>query len=283
MASDAAAVSVRDLTKRFGRLVAVDRLSFEVPAGVVAGFIGPNGAGKSTTLAMLVGLIRPTAGSASVLGHDIGDPATYVCRVGALIEAPAFYRSLSGRQNLELVASVGGHDRGRIGAVLDVVGLADRADDHYRTYSMGMKQRLGIAAALLGDPELLLLDEPAGGLDPVGIAEMRALLKAVARDGRSVLVSSHALADLEQVCDWLVMIDRGACLYQGAADRLLAAGGCVSSPPLTPRTTWAACPKPWRPAAIGWRSTTITWSSRWRDPRRRALPPPSAATPLPRA
>jgi ABC-2 type transport system ATP-binding protein len=225
MASDAAAVSVRDLTKRFGRLVAVDRLSFEVPAGVVAGFIGPNGAGKSTTLAMLVGLIRPTAGSASVLGHDIGDPATYVCRVGALIEAPAFYRSLSGQQNLELVASVGGHDRGRIGAVLDVVGLADRADDHYRTYSMGMKQRLGIAAALLGDPELLLLDEPAGGLDPVGIAEMRALLKAVARDGRSVLVSSHALADLEQVCDWLVMIDRGACLYQGAADRLLAAGG----------------------------------------------------------
>jgi ABC-2 type transport system ATP-binding protein len=219
------AVSVRELTKRFGKRVAVDRLSFEVPVGVVAGFIGPNGAGKSTTLAMLVGLVRPSSGSACVLGHDVADPARYIHRVGALIEAPAFYRSLTGRENLELIAQVAGHDSGRIASALEAVGLGGRATDRYRTYSMGMKHRLGIAAALLGDPDLLLLDEPASGLDPVGIAEMRALLKAVARGGRSVLVSSHALADLEQVCHWLVMIDRGACLYQGASDQLLAAGG----------------------------------------------------------
>jgi ABC-2 type transport system ATP-binding protein len=225
MTSDTPVVRVSALTKRFGRRVAVDRLTFEVPPGVVAGFIGPNGAGKSTTLAMLVGLVRPTAGSAAVLGADITHPTAYIRRVGALIEAPAFYRSATGRQNLELLACVAGHDRARIGAVLAEVGMIDRADDRYRTYSMGMKQRLGIAAALLGDPELLLLDEPANGLDPVGIAQMRGLLKAVARDGRSVLVSSHALADLEQVCDWLIVIDRGACLYQGPTSQLLAAGG----------------------------------------------------------
>jgi ABC-2 type transport system ATP-binding protein len=222
---DEPAVSIRALTKNYGRRVAVDNLSFEVPPGVVAGFIGPNGAGKSTTLAMLLGLVRPTDGSATVLGHAIARPAAYIHRVGALIEGPAFYRSMTGRQNLELVAGVAGHDPARIEPVLDEVGLADRADDRYRAYSMGMKQRLGIAAALLGDPELLLLDEPANGLDPVGIAEMRTLVKTLARTGRSLLVSSHALADLEQVCDWLVMIDRGTCLFQGAADQLLAASG----------------------------------------------------------
>lgn len=219
-----AAIVVRELTKRYGRRLAVDRLSFEVPVGVVAGFIGPNGAGKSTTLAMLVRLVRPTGGSAAVLGHDIASSPDYIRRVGALIEAPAFYRSLTGQQNLDLIAKIGRHDPRRIAAVLDEVGLAERAADRYGTYSTGMKQRLGIAAALLGNPDVLLLDEPASGLDPVGIADMRKLLTAVAREGRTVLVSSHALADLEQVCDWLVMIDRGACLYQGAADQLLASG-----------------------------------------------------------
>jgi ABC-2 type transport system ATP-binding protein len=225
MALDVPAVSVQGLTKRFGNTVAVDNLSFEVPPGVVAGFVGPNGAGKSTTLAVLLGLIRPTAGSATVLGYEIAQPAAYIHRVGALIEGPAFYRSLTGRQNLELVAGVAGHDPARVGPVLDEVELADRADDRYRTYSTGMKQRLGIAAALLGDPDLLLLDEPASGLDPVGIAQMRTVVKTLAGNGRSLLVSSHALADLEQVCDWLVMIDRGTCLYQGAAAQLLAASG----------------------------------------------------------
>ena len=218
------AIVVRELTKRYGRRLAVDRLSFDVPVGVVAGFIGPNGAGKSTTLAMLVRLVRPTGGSAAVLGHDIATSSEYIRHVGALIEAPAFYRSLTARQNLGLILKIGRHDPRRIDAVLDEVGLAERATDRYGTYSAGMKQRLGIAAALLGDPDVLLLDEPASGLDPVGIADMRKLLTSVAREGRTVLVSSHALADLEQICDWLVMIDRGACLYQGAADQLLAAG-----------------------------------------------------------
>jgi ABC-2 type transport system ATP-binding protein len=219
-----ATIVVRELTKRYGRHLAVDRLSFEVPAGVVAGFVGPNGAGKSTTLAMLVRLVRPTAGYAAVLGRDIASSPDYMRQVGALIETPAFYRSLTGRQNLALIAKTGQHDPRRVGSALDEVGLAERAADRYGTYSTGMKQRLGIAAALLSDPEVLLLDEPASGLDPVGIADMRKLLVAVGRQGRTVLVSSHALADLEQVCDWLVMIDRGACLYQGAADQLLAAG-----------------------------------------------------------
>ena len=225
MGDDGAAIRVEGLTKRFGKQLAVDKLSFEVPPGVVAGFVGPNGAGKSTTLRMLAGLVRPTAGSATVLGHDISKPAAYLHRVGALIEGPAFYRSLTGRENLELVARVGAHDPARIPAVLSEVRLAGREDDRYGTYSMGMKQRLGIAAALLGDPVVLLLDEPANGLDPVGIAEMRTLLKALAHAGRSLLVSSHALADLQQVCDWLVMIDRGARLFQGPAHQLLTVTG----------------------------------------------------------
>ncbi len=225
MGDDGAAIRVEGLTKRFGKQLAVDNLSFEVPQGVVAGFVGPNGAGKSTTLRMLAGLVRHTGGTATVLGHEISKPAAYIRRVGALIEGPAFYRSLTGWENLELVARVGGHDRARIPAVLDEVRLAGRDGDRYGTYSMGMKQRLGIAAALLGDPDVLLLDEPANGLDPVGIAEMRSLLKALARAGRSLLVSSHALADLQQVCDWLVMIDRGACLFQGPAGELLTTTG----------------------------------------------------------
>jgi ABC-type Na+ transport system ATPase subunit NatA len=181
MASSAPAVSVQALTKRFRGRVAVDRLSFEVPVGVVAGFVGPDAAGKSTTLAMLVGLVRPTAGSATVLGHHIANPVASIRRVGALIEAAAFYGSLSGRQNLELVAHIGGDDLARVQVVFDEVGLAARADDRYRTYSMGMKQRLGIAALLLGDPDVLLLDEPASGLNSVGIVDMRALLSATAR------------------------------------------------------------------------------------------------------
>jgi ABC-2 type transport system ATP-binding protein len=201
--------------------VAVERLSFEVPSGVIAGLIGPNGAGKTTTLAMLLGLVRPTAGDATVLGHPIGDPRAYLGRVGALIETPAFYRSLTGRQNLELLATVAGGDTRTVTGLLDQVGLGDRGDDRFGAYSTGMRQRLGIAAALLGDPHLLLLDEPTNGLDPVGKADMRSLLGRLARPGRSVVVSSHVLAELEQICDWLVIIDKGRLLFQGRTNELL--------------------------------------------------------------
>src|SRR5215204_5743550 len=225
MQIDEPAVSVRGLTKHYGKLVAVDQLGFEIPRGVIAGFIGPNGAGKTTTLAMLLGLVRPTAGGATVLGHPIGEPAAYLGRVGALIETPAFYRSLSGRQNLELLATVAGTERRAVAGLLDQVGLGDRGGDRFGAYSTGMKQRLGIATALLGDPDLLLLDEPTNGLDPVGKAEMRSLLGRLARPGRSVVVSSHVLSELEQICDWLVIIDEGRLLFQGPTSELPTSAG----------------------------------------------------------
>jgi ABC-2 type transport system ATP-binding protein len=211
------AISVTGLTKRFGSRVAVDALTLEVPAGVVAGFVGPNGAGKTTTMAMLLGLVRPSAGTGAVLGHSLDHPARYLPHVGALIESPAFYPALSGARNLEVFAIVGDHDPDRIPALLELVGLDDRGKDPFRSYSLGMKQRLGIAAAMLGNPRLLILDEPSNGLDPQGMREMRELITRVAADGRTVLVSSHVLSELEQICDWLIMIERGAVLYAGAA------------------------------------------------------------------
>ena len=215
------ALSVTGLTKRYGARTAVDDLDIELPIGVVAGFVGPNGAGKTTTMAMLLGLVRPSAGTGTVLGGSIDDPAAYLPSVGALIESPAFYPSLSGAENLRVFATVGGQDRAGIPAVLETVGLGDRGEDRYRSYSLGMKQRLGIAAALLGDPDLLILDEPANGLDPQGVREMRSLIASLAGTGRTVLVSSHDLSELEQVCDWLVLIDTGRSLYQGPTRDLL--------------------------------------------------------------
>jgi ABC-2 type transport system ATP-binding protein len=215
------AVSVSGLTKRFGERTAVDHLDVELPRGVVAGFVGPNGAGKTTTMAMLLGLVRPTAGTGAVLGESITTPAAYLHRVGALIESPAFYSSLSGAGNLRVFATVAGHPTGAIPELLDAVGLAGRGDDRYRSYSRGMKQRLGIAAALLGDPELLILDEPANGLDPQGVQDMRSLIGRLAGTGRTVLVSSHDLSEVEQICDWLVLIDTGRSLYQGPTRALL--------------------------------------------------------------
>jgi ABC-2 type transport system ATP-binding protein len=233
MRLDEPTVRVRGLTKHYGGLVAVERLEFEVPSGVIAGLIGPNGAGKTTTLAMLLGLVRPTAGDATVFGHAIGNPATYLRRVGALIETPAFYRSLTGRQNLELLATVAGGNPDAVAGLLDQVGLGDRGNDPFRAYSTGMRQRLGIAAALLGDPHLLLLDEPTNGLDPLGKAEMRSLLGRLARPGRSVVVSSHVLAELEQICDWLVIIDKGRLLFEGPTSELL--GGARTTLILVPQ------------------------------------------------
>jgi ABC-2 type transport system ATP-binding protein len=215
------ALSVSGLTKRYGARTAVDALDIELPSGVVAGFVGPNGAGKTTTMAMLLGLVRPTAGTGTVLGGSIDQPDGYLRRVGALIETPAFYPSLSGAENLRVFATAGGHATRSIPALLETVGLEGRGSDRYRSYSLGMKQRLGIAAALLGDPDLLILDEPANGLDPQGVREMRLLIGALAATGRTVLVSSHDLSELEHVCDWLILIDTGRSLYQGPTRELL--------------------------------------------------------------
>jgi ABC-2 type transport system ATP-binding protein len=220
-------VSTDGLSKRYGRQLAVDGLSLEVPAGVVAGFIGPNGAGKTTTMAMLLGLVRPTAGSATVLGADIAHPAAYLGRVGALIEAPAFWPGLTGVENLRALALLGGHDESRIPEVLALLGLEARGADRFGEYSFGMKQRLGIAAALLGDPSLLVLDEPTNGLDPAGINEMRDFIRSVGDGERTVLVSSHILSELEQVCDWLIVIDRGSLVYQGPTQGFLGQAGAV--------------------------------------------------------
>lgn len=219
--SDPLAMSLQGLTKRYGARAAVDDLTIDVPAGVVAGFVGPNGAGKTTTMAMLLGLVTPSAGSGWVLGRPLGEPASYLGRVGALVEGPAFYRSLTGSQNLAVLATVAGHDLRQIPKLLDLVGLGSRGDDRFRSYSLGMKQRLGIAAALLGDPRLLILDEPINGLDPAGVHEMRGLIGRLAEGGRTVLVSSHVLAELEQVCDWLIVIDGGRLAFQGPAAELL--------------------------------------------------------------
>jgi ABC-2 type transport system ATP-binding protein len=215
------ALVTHDLTKRYGGRAAVDNLSIEVPSGVVAGFIGPNGAGKTTTMAMLLGLVAPTAGSAIVLGSSLDDPAAYLGRVGALIETPAFWPGLTGIENLRVLAKLSGHDAGYIPDVLDLVGLAGRGGDRFGAYSLGMKQRLGIAAALLGDPELLVLDEPTNGLDPVGINEIRQFILELADGERTVLVSSHILSELEHVSDWLIVINDGSLLYQGPADSFL--------------------------------------------------------------
>ena len=220
----AAVVSVTGLTKRYGHRTAVAGLDLQLPRGVVAGFVGPNGSGKTTTMAMLLGLVRPTAGEGTVLGRSIADPDAYLHRVGALIESPAFYPSLTGAENLRLLATVGRHDDVDVDALLVTVGLADRGRDRYRTYSLGMKQRLGIAAALSGDPELLILDEPTNGLDPQGVREVRALVGELARESRTVLVSSHDLSELEQICDWLLLIDAGAVVYQGPTGAFLESG-----------------------------------------------------------
>jgi ABC-2 type transport system ATP-binding protein len=215
------ALVTHGLTKRYGDRAVVDNLSLEVPAGVVAGFIGPNGAGKTTTMAMLLGLVAPTSGSATVLGSSLDQPASYVGRVGALIETPAFWPGLTGVQNLRVLARLGGHDPRRIPALLGLVGLEDRGGDRFGHYSLGMKQRHGIAAALLGNPELLVLDEPTNGLDPAGINEIRQLILELADGERTVLVSSHILGELEHVSDWLIVINDGSLLYQGPAESFL--------------------------------------------------------------
>ncbi|HET9017202.1 MAG TPA: ABC transporter ATP-binding protein [Thermomicrobiaceae bacterium] len=213
-------IETRGLTKRYGRaLVAVDGLSLRVRRGEVYGFLGPNGAGKTTTLRMLVGLVRPTSGAARVLGQPAGSDAA-LARVGAMIENPAFYPFLTGRGNLEVMARHAGVGLERVEEVLAQVGLSARAGDRFSHYSMGMKQRLGLAAALLKDPDVLILDEPTSGLDPEGIAEMRDLMRDLGRGHRTVLLSSHIMGEVEQICDRIGILRRGRLDAEGTLAEL---------------------------------------------------------------
>jgi ABC-2 type transport system ATP-binding protein len=216
-------VETTALTKRYGRTVAVDDLSISVRRGEVYGFLGPNGAGKTTTLRMLLGLIRPTSGSLRLLGREPGGRG-HLDQVGALIEGPAFYPYLSGRDNLRVLADHAGVARSRVDGVLDTVDLTGRASDRYATYSLGMKQRLGLAAALLKDPELLILDEPTNGLDPAGMADMRATIRTLSAGGCTVLLSSHLLAEVEQICDRVGVLNRGRLVTESTVAELRSGG-----------------------------------------------------------
>jgi len=206
-------VQTKDLTKRYGDRLAVDSVSMTVRRGEVYGFLGPNGAGKTTTLRMMLGLIRPTSGSASVLGVPAGRPDV-TSRVGALVEGPGFFPYLSGRDNLRVMASYRGLAPSAADDALTRVDLADRGVDKFKGYSLGMKQRLGVAAALMGDPDVIVLDEPTNGLDPAGMADMRALVVELARGGQTVLLSSHLLAEVQEICDRVGVINRGRLLSE---------------------------------------------------------------------
>jgi ABC-2 type transport system ATP-binding protein len=234
------AIETSNLTKAYGKRVrAVDRLNLSVRSGEVYGFLGPNGAGKTTTLRMLLGLIHATSGSATVLGGTPGDPADLV-RVGAMVEEPGFYPYLSGRDNLRVITRFAGLPEDGIDAALETVDLLGRDRDLFKTYSQGMRQRLGLAAALLKEPELLILDEPTNGLDPSGMAEMRSLIHRLGSDGRTVLLSSHLLGEVEQVCDRVGVISHGALIAEGSVDELRGRGSVlVRAEPLPAAREWA--------------------------------------------
>ena len=223
------AIRVSGLVKGYGSVRALDGLDLGVRQGVVYGFLGPNGAGKTTTMRILTGLIRPDAGRVELFGRPLRwlerEP---LFEVGALVESPAFYPYLSGRENLRVLSGTGAAPRpGRVEEVLDLVSLSDRSGDRYETYSLGMKQRLGIAAALLNDPPLLLLDEPANGLDPAGIVDMRNLLQGLAGRGKTVFVSSHILPEIQQMADEVAIIAHGRLVRAGRLDELLRDSGEV--------------------------------------------------------
>ncbi len=220
-------ISTSRLTKAFGKLVAVNDLHLEVMRGDVFGFLGPNGSGKTTTIRMLLGLIRPTAGRVVVFGMDTAyQMPTILARVGAIVETPVFYPYLSGKDNLLVVAAASGMVSGkanerRIEELLELVDLREHPKLHYRKYSLGMKQRLGIAAALLTDPELVLLDEPTNGLDPAGMVEIRQLITRLAALGKTIFLSSHLLNEVQQVCNRVAILQRGNLIKQGNVDELL--------------------------------------------------------------
>jgi ABC-type multidrug transport system ATPase subunit len=216
-----------NLSKQYGKRLAVDNLNLEVRRGEIFGFLGPNGAGKTTTIRMALGLIAPTSGSVEILGQDVSTHrATVLPRVGALVETPALYLYMSGRNNLRAVASVlGGVPKARIDAVLELVGLSVRQKDRVRTYSLGMKQRLGVAMALLQDPDVLILDEPANGLDPAGIVEIRDLMHRLSAEGKTVFISSHLLPEVQQICTRVAIIHLGKLVTESTVEDLTRGHG----------------------------------------------------------
>jgi ABC-2 type transport system ATP-binding protein len=211
-------LSIRSLTKDFGRLRAVNNLTLDIHRGNVFGILGPNGSGKTTTLGMLMGVINPTSGSFSWFGM----PPTHEARrkIGAVLEHPIFYPYLSGQKNLELNAMIKKADRANIDKVLELVELSDRRHDKYKTYSLGMKQRLAIASALLNDPIVLILDEPTNGLDPMGIAEIRELIKRIARDGKTIFLASHLLDEVQKVCTHFAVLKKGNLVHVGPVNEV---------------------------------------------------------------
>jgi len=217
-------IEVRGLTKRFGPVLAVDRLSFAVEPGKVVGFLGPNGAGKTTTLRMLLGLVRPDAGTATINGSSYQDLSEPLHQVGAVLEASSFHPGRTARNHLRVQALAGQADRSRIDDVLELTGLTDAADRRVGGFSLGMRQRLGLATALLTDPELLILDEPANGLDPEGVRWLRDLLRGMAAEGATVLVSSHILAEVAHTVDSVVILDRGRLVAQSSLADLTDGG-----------------------------------------------------------
>ncbi len=224
-----AVIEVEALHKEFrrlrgGRTIAVDGLDLSVPDGGVFGFLGPNGAGKTTTIRCVLGLVRPTAGRTRVLDADANRLHTVIDRIGSIVETPTFFPTFSGRRNLRLLGRIDGIGAAAVEQVLERVGLAERGADIFKNYSLGMKQRLGIAAALLREPELLILDEPANGLDPAGIKEVRQLLRSLADEGRPVFLSSHLLGEVQQICDRVAILARGKCIAQGEVADVLSRG-----------------------------------------------------------
>ena len=217
-------IETESLTKIYGNIVAVDGLSMSVPRGHAFGLLGPNGSGKTTTMGMLLGLVRPTSGTFSLFGSSDGLEES-LRRIGAIIEYPSFYPYLTGRENLRYFQGI--FERGApqdIDGLLEKVGLADRGDDRFSTYSLGMKQRLGLAFALLGDPEVLFLDEPTNGMDPAGMADVRYLVRELCADGRTVLLASHILNEVEQMCDSVLIMSNGTLVTQGSVSDILRAG-----------------------------------------------------------
>jgi ABC-2 type transport system ATP-binding protein len=218
-------ITVRGLTKRYGAVTAVDALTFKVGPGAVTGFLGPNGAGKTTALRMLLGLVAPTAGDALIGGHRYDSLTAPRREVGAVLETTGFHPGRTGRDHLRVLAQAGGIPRSRVDEVLGQVGLADAAGRRVRGYSLGMRQRLGLAAALLGGPRVLILDEPGNGLDPAGMAELRELLRGLAADGRTILMSSHVLSEVAQTVDRVIIIAGGTLRYAGPLTGLTSAQG----------------------------------------------------------
>jgi ABC-type multidrug transport system ATPase subunit len=216
------AIAINGLTKSYGSLLAVDHLELTVQRGEIFGFLGPNGAGKTTTMRMLLGLIRPSAGTARVFGMDVATQLPEILtRTGSIIENPTFYPYLSGRDNLRAAARLSRVSEDRITEILTLMDLTGAAERKFSTYSLGMKQRLAVGAAMLHSPDLLILDEPANGLDPAGIVEMRDLMRQLKAEGHTVLISSHVLHEIEQICDRIVILDRGKVVVQGRVSDLL--------------------------------------------------------------